>query len=724
MKSKLIITALGAMFLASCADTWDHVYEGGNPQKEGYEYLSDYAPLKDNVDRSKNPNFKVALALAASDYNKQELVYALANSNFDEIVAGNAMKMASCVNDKGEMSFTTVSDFVNYAANAGMNVYGHTLAWHSQQPVTWLTSLMKDKELPPSSNFRTCLKISNPNAANQWDAQLHFNLISPMTAGTTYVLKMTAKATAAYTLDIWGYEGDKGLTVFDIGTDYRDYEAEFTAEQDFKNLVFALGRLGGDMFVDKISLTVKGSDDNMIENGDFDEDGAPCFKNYGWHGFTFEIADVAESGSVEIPSMIYENDFESGDVPGGWGNGSTREIVDMDGGKVLKLTNPSKTDFWSAQMAVDFPNAFEAGTTYYMHLKIKGSGNGIWRSGMQVTSDYSSAGDFKNIEFTTEWTEHTLQVTCGKDGATRFIHSFGDFAGDIYIDDLQLYIMVSANSIPLTPEEKKDTLTWAMDKWIGGMMETCKDKVKAWDVVNEAISGGNPDSEGVFALQHSEGYTPGGTWDVGGDAFYWQDYMGDIDYVRTAVALARKHYEANGGTPADLKLFVNDYNLESDWDNNGKLKSLIAWIKRWEADGVTKIDGIGTQMHISCYMNPQTQESKKKHITQMFELMAASGKLCRVSELDMGLVDANGNTVKTVDVTEEQHKAMAEMYKFVVSEYLRIIPADQQWGICQWCATDAPANSGWRGGEPVGLWDSNYYRKHTYAGFADGLSGK
>lgn len=710
--------------LASCADTWDPVYEGGNPQKEGYEYLSEYAPLKDCVDRSKYPNFKVALALAAADYNKQELVYALGNSNFDELVTGNAMKMASCVDEKGNMSFGTVTEFINNATDAGKEVYGHTLAWHSQQPVKWLTSLIKDKELPPSSNFRTCLKISNPNAANQWDAQLHFNLISPMTAGTTYVLKMTAKATAAYTLDIWGYEGDKGLTVFDIGTDYRDYEAEFTAGQDFKNLVFALGRLGGDMFVDKISLTVKGSDDNMIENGDFDEDGAPCFKNYGWHGFTFEIADVAESGSVEIPSMIYENDFESGDVPGGWGNGSTREIVDMDGGKVLKLTNPSKTDFWSAQMAVDFPNAFEAGTTYYMHLKIKGSGNGIWRSGMQVTSDYSSAGDFKNIEFTTEWTEHTLQVTCGKDGATRFIHSFGDFAGDIYIDDLQLYIMVSANSIPLTPEEKKDTLTWAMDKWIGGMMETCKDKVKAWDVVNEAISGGNPDSEGIFALQHSEGYTPGGTWDVGGDAFYWQDYMGDIDYVRTAVALARKHYEANGGTPADLKLFINDYNLESDWDDNGKLKSLIKWIERWEADGVTKIDGIGTQMHISCYMNPQTQESKKKHITKMFELIAASGKLCRVSELDMGLVDAAGNSVKTADVTEEQHKAMAEMYKFVVSEYLRIIPAAQQWGICQWCATDSPAGSGWRAGEPVGLWDSNYYRKHTYAGFADGLSGK
>ena len=266
------------------------------------------------------------------------------------------------------------------------------------------------------------------------------------------------------------------------------------------------------------------------------------------------------------------------------------------------------------------------------------------------------------------------------------------------------------NSIPLTDEEKKDTLTWAMERWISGMMEACDGKVKAWDVVNEAISGGNPDAEGVYALQHG---TPDNK-----DDFFWQDYLGDLDYVRTAVALARLY------GPEDIKLFINDYNLESDWDQNGKLKSLIAWIKRWEADGITKIDGIGTQMHISCYANPQTQESKKAAIVNMFKLMAASGKLVRVSELDMGYVDANGNPVKTGDMTEEQHKQMAEHYKFVVKAYLENIPANQQWGICQWCATDAPGDSGWRKGEPVGLWDKDYYRKHTYAGFADGLAGK
>ena len=66
-------------------------------------------------------------------------------------------------------------------------------------------------------------------------------------------------------------------------------------------------------------------------------------------------------------------------------------------------------------------------------------------------------------------------------------------------------------------------------------------------------------------------------------------------YVRIPIKFARKYFAENGGNSGDLKLFINDYNLESWWDNNKKVKSLINWIKRWESDGETKIDGIGTQ---------------------------------------------------------------------------------------------------------------------------------
>ena len=93
-----------------------------------------------------------------------------------------------------------------------------------------------------------------------------------------------------------------------------------------------------------------------------------------------------------------------------------------------------------------------------------------------------------------------------------------------------------------------------------------------------------------------------------------------------------------------MKLFINDYNLESDWDDNKKLRSLIHWIGKWEADGVTKIDGIGTQMHISYYENPTTQANKEKHSVQMLQLMAATGKLVKISELDMGYVNNQGQT--------------------------------------------------------------------------------
>lgn len=53
---------------------------------------------------------------------------------------------------------------------------------------------------------------------------------------------------------------------------------------------------------------------------------------------------------------------------------------------------------------------------------------------------------------------------------------------------------------------------------------------------------------------------------------------------------------------------------------------MIHWIERWESDGETKVDGIGTQMHVSYYMNPATQASKENAIINMFTLLASTGK--------------------------------------------------------------------------------------------------
>ena len=132
--------------MASCADEFDRNFQVGRPDKtEKYAYLSEYKALKEYVS---DPNFHLGIGTDAADYASQGSTYVITNVNFNETVAGNAMKMASCVADDGSMNFGTVESYVTEAVNAGMNVYGHTLAWHAQQPVKWLNTLIADKPVP------------------------------------------------------------------------------------------------------------------------------------------------------------------------------------------------------------------------------------------------------------------------------------------------------------------------------------------------------------------------------------------------------------------------------------------------------------------------------------------------------------------------------------------------------------------------------------------------
>lgn len=723
MKLKNINFGLGLvalLALSSCADDKFSEYRTDMTKNlKEYQYLNNYEPLKKYVEDMKasgkcNPDFKLGIALAAPDFNKQELVYCLAGSNFEEMTAGNAMKYASCVKDDGTFDFNTVKDFVTNAQDAGLTIYGHTLAWHSQQNKKYLSKLIADKELPPSSNVTRCLVIENKEAGGHWDAQLYFP--AQLSQGKKYVFKMNAKATAPFDLILWAAPGDADLGSISVGTQWNEYTVEFTPKANYENFVFAAGKLGGELDIKSLSLCEEGSNNNLIVNGDIKGNEVPCNKPYSWHKVTSEIQEVAESQVVEIPVSVGHFTFDDGKNLGGWNMDNAPKIVN---GVCEVGNNAAKANPWDAQVNYEPGFAFENGKTYHLKMKIKGSVAGEFGAAFQNPDGYKPCGDFPTIKVTTDWKEVDVATMCNGDNALRLLLNIGKYAGTLYIDDFEVYYTKSANSIPLTDEEKKSRLTDAMGKWIDGMMEATNGYVTSWDVVNEALSGADKDGDGKFDLQSAKRGNVSA--DDAKNNFYWQDYLGDIDYVRTAVAAARKSFAAHNGDPEKLKLFINDYNLESDWDDNGKLKSLIQWIHDWEADGVTKIDGIASQMHISCYADPNTQKSKKDHIVKMLELMAKSGKLCKISELDMGYVDAAGKEVKTADITEEQHKEMRDLYTFVLQKYFEIIPAAQQYGITQWCATDAPKDSGWRPGLPVGLWDLNYLRKHTYAGFAVGL---
>lgn len=584
--NKLLLGAISLGILTACADE-SLLQPGESVQKPEemvqLEYLNQYDVLKNYVNRGENPNFKLGVAIAASDFLKKELVYGLAVSNFDEMTAGNAMKYASIVKDDGSVDFSQVTSFVQTAKEAGMTVYGHTLCWHSQQNKTYLEKLIAPTIIPgEGGDGGRCLVLKNASAlANNYGAQTWYQFDAPLANGQKYILKFMAKASSDFAPEIYlqssrGGEQQYLGSVSTIGTTWQKITFEFTPSDALVDKVaFNFGFLAGEIYIDNITLTADGSNENLIANSDF-EDGTITGWT-GWNPGTFET--ISEDGK-------------------GYAWGQIEEMSD---------------------------------------------------------------------------------------------------------------------------EEKKMVLTNALEDWIKGMMAACKENpnieegesagatlVKAWDVVNEPMSDRYPSQLKSAATEGEENAA---------QSFYWQDYLGK-EYAREVVKFARKY----GGE--DLKLFVNDYNLEAAYNNNAKCQGLIDMIAYWEADGVTIIDGIATQMHVSYSLNPEEQAKNEACVVKMFQLLAASGKLVKISELDMGILDESGTEIKTENVTLEQQKLMSDYYQFIISKYFEIIPQSQRYGITQWSPADSPVGSGWRAGLPIGLWNLNYDRKPTYAGFANGLAGK
>ena len=95
--------------------------------------------------------------------------------------------------------------------------------------------------------------------------------------------------------------------------------------------------------------------------------------------------------------------------------------------------------------------------------------------------------------FTPEWKEHVWVGTVNANQAGMNTIAFNlavlGEANTYYFDDITWEIEEAGNKIPLTPEEKADTLTWALDQWIEGMMTATDGYVLAWDLANEVVSG-------------------------------------------------------------------------------------------------------------------------------------------------------------------------------------------------------------------------------------------
>ena len=712
--NKYIISALVCPFvLGSCADWDDWNYDVEKPQTIAqYEYLNDYAPLKENLDRGAHPGFKVSAALGVDEFNQQGPLFRLAAHNFDEVVAGNAMKMASCVNDQGAMDFSKVSSFVTAAEDAGLSVYGHTLAWHAQQPKKWLEKLLADKELDIDPDQKTFKELSRQTYQDGPFPYYQMGCAPEIINGSMHFVP-TGDWSQFFCMTGCSMKAGNYVAILHIKST-KEGMISLTAQNGW----------GGDAQNITQKFTVKANEWvdaevalNDIQGGNYDF----ILKPETFDG-TLDLESVTigqyESPAMEVEQEVKYQTYQDGPFPY-YQMGCAPEVIN---GSMHFVPTGDWSQFFCLAGAALTPG------DYAVDVEIKSTKAGNIKMTVQNGWGGTAESFTGSVLLKEGWTTSRFKMTLEQGGNYDFILKPETFNATLDLKSISVKKIVKMNSIPLTPQEKSDTLTWAMNKWVSGMMQATEGKVKSWDLINEAISGGG-NVNGFYALQTANENNP--------DDFFWQDYFTPEMYGPIVEKAARDAYAAVEGTnPADLKLFINDYNLESDWDNNQKVKSLVYWIGVWEKKGQelgynTKIDGIGSQMHISYYENPQTLASKKKGIQNMLKIMAETGKLVRISELDMGYVDAEGNDVTTAQLEKlpieervAKEKAMAEYYKWIIEQYFAIVPTAQQYGICQWCLTDSPANSSWRGGQPVGLWNLNYQRKPTYGGFADGLAGK
>lgn len=754
----LSIVASGLLFATSCTDVFEDTLSNNIEKPNSIaelEYLNAYPTLKEALHgastRGINPNVTIGCGVGANDYINGGGIYALVNSNFDIMTAGNEMKYASIVNDKGEMNFGTVQSFVNAAEKVGMQIYGHTLCWHEQQNMKWLNGLVADKVIeieggsdakimasvignadgsaecenlisrvkgnedvpspivsdPERGNVYKCDILADPVEA--WDCQFFIKSNKALKAGDNIHVSFWYKTADSRNIDTQAH-GDPGA--------YHHWACigSLAATPEWQQHEWT-GAVGGEWVGDEGFISIA-----------FNLSGTSAASTFLVDDVVFEVEEAAPA-SYDSP-LISGGDAEKGEcanlIARVKGNDDVPAPIvdDPTRGPVYKcdiLADP--VDPWDCQFFIKSNEALQAGEKIKVHFWYRADDTRNFD-----TQAHGNPGDYHHwacigtLNATPEWQEHSFEGSVGGEwvGDSGFISiafnlSSAAGASCFYIDDVTFTVEKSGNTmnIPLTEEEKYAAIDGELSRWIKGMMDATAGKVKAWDVVNEPISDANNSNLKHFAVEANP------------NCFYWQDYLGD-DYVRNAVKYAREHYaEQEGAVASDLKLFVNDYGLEGN--GSSKVSSLISWINRWESDGQTKIDGIGTQMHVYYATDPVAQARNEQGVVDMFEKLAVTGKLIRITELDMGIKttdDWQEEGRKTESVTIEESKKMGEYYKFIIEKYFEIIPAEQQFGISQWCITDAPTDSSWKGGEPVGLWNLDYQRKPTYGGFADGLMGK
>ncbi len=748
MKVNKILFPLAAlpMVLASCDEQvmeWrqpDPTVSGSELPLELAEEIARYDFVK-NYMAQYHPNVDITVGMGLDNFLDDEDYRQVVLDNFQGVTFGNAMKHQSIVSASGTCNWSKVDQFL--AMNTGLKLHGHNLLWHTQQQQSYIKTLIapemviigggegglvniitnsgfEDKEkgwifngsgythefaTDGHDGSATSLLCKMENSSSNYDSQLFW--LTNLEEGKTYVMKAWIKSPNGVTVQALAQAPSNGYAAkygpnLDAGKDWTLYEWEFTFDGeptgiDRIGLQFG-GKPNTDLYIDDIQFGEKSEEPadpdisrvNLISNGKF------ATNTEGWG--KYNGADDCLSYNAD------EGNFEKGAM----------QVVNA-------LTEPSNQ--WKTQIHVNLKEKVAEGTQLYISYYIKTlAGEGSVRCSTTGKAHYQGDQTVSPV-----WTRIEWAITAeGEIDGLNF--DLAAVPNTYFIDD----VTISTDPFPGAAEAKAKartsraaTITWKIipdaekktillnyiDSWIKEAMEHLGNNCTSWDVINEpigddcrfrGIDGGWMSGEDYQDKAPTESETDGLNlnWNnsAGNAHFYWGYYCG-LDYAVQAFKSAAQ-YSPNGA-----KLFVNDYNLET---NPSKLAKLIEFVNYIDNNGA-HVDGIGTQMHVQSGIS-------KEQVDAMFKTLAGTGKLVRITELDVAL--------GTASPSAEQLKQQSDTYQMILTSFFENVPEAQQSAITIWSLSDnAKEHEYWLKDQCPNIFDAKYGRKHAYKGVCDAIAG-
>ncbi len=493
-----------------------------------------------------------------------------------------------------------------------------------------------------------------------------------VTTNTTYLATIAREASVT----TFGYEMKHGAIVQNNGSfNYANTDAQFNAvtgagvQVHGHNLCWYQNQNATYLSSIVGSAGASGAA-NLIQNGGFETTGGGLFADW-------TILNNS-NGTFSVGTG-------SSNVHGGT---NSLEVVTVAGGNNYNTQILSNS--WNTT----------AGHNYTISYWIRAASSGSIQFEIRNTDPANTVQYVGGQAATTTWSQISYTYTAiGPTMALAF--DLGGNGNTFFIDDISVIDATAAasNAAPTAVAARVDSV---LQLWISGpngIVTRYAGKVKAWDVVNEPMSDG---SGGVRTSSNTTIPSPRPA-----DWFFWSDYLGR-DYAVNAFKYAK-------AADPNALLWINDYNLES---NTAKLDSFVAYIKELKGLGA-QIDGVGTEMHISI-------STSYTGIDAAFQALASTGLKVRISELDVRLNPLNKTGFSSLPVNPTLLASQASMYKYVVSSYMKNVPAAQRYGITVWGVDDPDSwiiTSQGDQDAPL-LFDKNFVKKPAYAGVLEALQGK